>query len=235
MILFSGEKILWYSSYILYLYIFYLRWMLMASSSSPRKNDNNASKSSENHVSLWKKMLQPGGHWEDKVNHLLSTIFLDQLLKLWKSLSILIIPLSQEEFLDVIYWTRQIVAIIIGITWGLLGFTGFFGISSFAVVNSAFVYIYSINFNEDQEDLLEFIKEGFMTAFSAFMVSVNRKVNSWVNSPLTFLSHLSLSLSGLLDRHVFCRFLRIGFDCRLKLIKVFTLYAWMIFQVWLRP
>lgn len=78
---------------------------------------------------------------------------------------------KQEQFLDVIYWGRQVVAVIIGIIWGFMGFTGFFGIASFAAVNSAIVYIYSINFNEDQEDLLEYVKEGFMTAFSAFMVS----------------------------------------------------------------
>lgn len=27
----------------------------------------------------------------------------------------------QEEFLDVIYWGRQIVALIIGVIWGYLG------------------------------------------------------------------------------------------------------------------
>lgn len=29
--------------------------------------------------------------------------------------------LKQDEFLDVIYWGRQIVAVIIGIIWGYLG------------------------------------------------------------------------------------------------------------------
>jgi uncharacterized membrane protein (DUF485 family) len=80
--------------------------------------------------------------------------------------------LDQEQFLDVIYWGRQIFAIIIGILWGYLGWTGFFGLASFTAVNSLIVYIYAVNFNEDtDEEMTEFVKEGFMTALSCFMVS----------------------------------------------------------------
>lgn len=31
----------------------------------------------------------------------------------------------QEEFLDVIYWARQAIGIIIGIVWGLIPLKGF--------------------------------------------------------------------------------------------------------------
>lgn len=33
--------------------------------------------------------------------------------------------LSQEEFLDVIYWARQAIGIIVGIGWGLIPLKGF--------------------------------------------------------------------------------------------------------------
>lgn len=36
---------------------------------------------------------------------------------------------SQDEFLDVIYWARQILAIILGAIWGILAIKGFFGLA----------------------------------------------------------------------------------------------------------
>lgn len=94
----------------------------------------------------------------------------------------------QDEFLDIIYWGRQIFSIIMGLVWGVLGtldglfknyclpifrsgLTGFFGIALFGVVNSAIVYAYSINYNEDPDDALTAVKEGFMTAFASFLVT----------------------------------------------------------------
>lgn len=77
-----------------------------------------------------------------------------------------------------------------GIIWGYLGLTGAFGILSFVAANSAAVYIYSrelliiskmcllttqpftsVNFNEEQEDAITGVKEGFMTAFASFLVT----------------------------------------------------------------
>lgn len=37
--------------------------------------------------------------------------------------------LSQDEFLDVIYWLRQIIAIILGVIWGVAPLKGFLGIA----------------------------------------------------------------------------------------------------------
>lgn len=81
-----------------------------------------------------------------------------------------------------------------GIIWGYLGLTGAFGILSFVAANSAAVYVYScnffktsnkkpltilitiillitVNFNEEQEDAITGVKEGFMTAFASFLVT----------------------------------------------------------------
>jgi len=49
---------------------------------------------------------------------------------------------------------------------------GFFGIASFIAVNSFLVFVYSTYFNDETEDeMTEFVKEGFMTAFASFMVA----------------------------------------------------------------
>lgn len=35
----------------------------------------------------------------------------------------------QDEFLDVIYWFRQIIAVVLGVIWGVLPLRGFLGIA----------------------------------------------------------------------------------------------------------
>ena len=35
----------------------------------------------------------------------------------------------KDEFLDVIYWARQILAIILGCVWGIFSIQGFIGLS----------------------------------------------------------------------------------------------------------
>jgi hypothetical protein len=35
----------------------------------------------------------------------------------------------QDEFLDVIYWIRQIIALILGVIWGVAPLKGFLGIA----------------------------------------------------------------------------------------------------------
>lgn len=37
--------------------------------------------------------------------------------------------LLQDEFLDVIYWLRQIIAVILGVIWGVAPLKGFLGIA----------------------------------------------------------------------------------------------------------
>uniref|UniRef100_T1KTP9 Rab5-interacting protein n=1 Tax=Tetranychus urticae TaxID=32264 RepID=T1KTP9_TETUR len=77
---------------------------------------------------------------------------------------------DKDQFLDVIYWSRQVLAIFMGMIWGFIGITGFFGIASFVALNSIAVYLYSVRFNNDTEDIMEFVKEGFMTSFAGFLV-----------------------------------------------------------------
>jgi len=81
---------------------------------------------------------------------------------------------DKDEFLDVIYWIRQILGIILGVLWGVFPLKGIFGFVLFFLVNIAIVYIYYNSFQKiDEEEYggaTEIIKEGLMTSFSSFLV-----------------------------------------------------------------
>jgi len=81
---------------------------------------------------------------------------------------------DKEEFLDVIYWFRQILAILLGIVWGIVPLKGIIGIGLFCLINAAVVYVYFTSFQQiDDEDYggpFELTKEGFMSSFALFMV-----------------------------------------------------------------
>ncbi|KAG5893779.1 hypothetical protein JTB14_005445 [Gonioctena quinquepunctata] len=82
---------------------------------------------------------------------------------------------DKEEFLDVIYWARQALGIILGVFWGLLPLKGLIGLILFAVINAGVIYIYLSNFQNVDEDeyggAWELTKEGFMTSFAGFLVT----------------------------------------------------------------
>ncbi|XP_013192772.2 GEL complex subunit OPTI [Amyelois transitella] len=113
--------------------------------SSKSKSSDGANKN-KNKESLWKKAFSTKAEWPDK-----------------------------EEFLDVIYWMRQAIGIILGLCWGLLPLKGFFGLLLFVVVNAAVIYFYVNTYQKvDEEDfggMWEITKEGFMTSFAGFLVT----------------------------------------------------------------
>ncbi|KAI8426541.1 hypothetical protein MSG28_005341 [Choristoneura fumiferana] len=96
--------------------------------------------------SIWKKAFVANAEWPDK-----------------------------EEFLDVIYWMRQAIGIVLGLCWGLLPLKGFLGLLLFVAVNAAVIYFYVNNFQSvDEEEyggMWEITKEGFMTSFAGFLVT----------------------------------------------------------------
>jgi len=96
--------------------------------------------------SLWTRITTPASKWEDK-----------------------------DEFLDVIYYARQILGIILGVLWGLIPMRGAAGLASFALINAGTLYVYSNNFQSvDEEEYggpFEMAKEGFLTSFAGFLVS----------------------------------------------------------------
>uniref|UniRef100_A0A8C5RKE2 RAB5 interacting factor n=1 Tax=Laticauda laticaudata TaxID=8630 RepID=A0A8C5RKE2_LATLA len=80
----------------------------------------------------------------------------------------------QDEFLDVIYWFRQIIAVILGVIWGIVPLKGFVGIAIFCLINAGVLYLYFSSFQQiDEEEYggtWELTKEGFMTSFALFLV-----------------------------------------------------------------
>nr|CAG4643663.1 EOG090X0M4M [Ilyocryptus agilis] len=102
---------------------------------------------------------------------------------------------DKDEFLDVIYWARQILAIVLGLIWGVLSFQGFIGLMlpmwkcnlhtyltfayrtehEFCLVNAGLLYVYFSSFQSvDEEEYggaWELTKEGFMTSFAGFLVT----------------------------------------------------------------
>ncbi|XP_044270042.1 respirasome Complex Assembly Factor 1 [Tribolium madens] len=82
---------------------------------------------------------------------------------------------DKDEFLDVIYWARQAIGLILGIVWGLIPLKGFLGLLLFVIVNAAVIYFYFSSFQcvdeEEYGGAWELTKEGFMTSFAGFLVT----------------------------------------------------------------
>ena len=96
-------------------------------------------------ASVWDKILDPSTVWPDK-----------------------------DEFLDVVFWGRQVVSVILGVIFGITQFQGALALLSFCALNCLAVIIFVNRFKSlDEEEYggsFEIAKEGFMTAFSSFMV-----------------------------------------------------------------
>ncbi|BFZ12953.1 hypothetical protein BsWGS_15992 [Bradybaena similaris] len=82
---------------------------------------------------------------------------------------------DKDEFLDVIYWMRQIMGLLLGLVWGIIPLKGLLGLALFMLVNVAIVYMYYNSFQKVDEETyggtLEILKEGLMTSFSSFLVA----------------------------------------------------------------
>ncbi|KAJ8257857.1 hypothetical protein GJAV_G00190480 [Gymnothorax javanicus] len=81
---------------------------------------------------------------------------------------------EKDEFLDVIYWFRQIIAVVLGVIWGIVPLKGFLGIAIFCIINAGLLYVYFSSYQQvDEEEYggtWELTKEGFMTSFALFLV-----------------------------------------------------------------
>ncbi|XP_063872062.1 uncharacterized protein LOC135106734 isoform X1 [Scylla paramamosain] len=83
------------------------------------------------------------------------------------------LPWTEDEFLDVIYWGRQVLGVALGLVWGFIPLKGFIGLFLFCVINAAIVYFYASSFQGiDEEEfggMWELTKEGFVTSFAGFL------------------------------------------------------------------
>ncbi|XP_008559157.1 respirasome Complex Assembly Factor 1 [Microplitis demolitor] len=112
---------------------------------SPPKSDK-ISNGSKCTPSVWSRAITANSEWPDK-----------------------------DEFLDVIYWSRQIIGIILGVAWGLIPLKGFVALVLFALFNAGSTYLYMSSYQQiDEEEfggVWELTKEGFMTSFAGFLVT----------------------------------------------------------------
>ncbi|ETN64878.1 hypothetical protein AND_003367 [Anopheles darlingi] len=97
-------------------------------------------------ASVWNRAIKPNSEWAEK-----------------------------DDFLDVVYWARQVLGILIGVVMGIIPLKGFVALALFALINCGAVYLYSTNFQSIDEEayggMWEVVKEGFMTSFACFLVT----------------------------------------------------------------
>uniref|UniRef100_A0A182WMJ4 Rab5-interacting protein n=1 Tax=Anopheles minimus TaxID=112268 RepID=A0A182WMJ4_9DIPT len=110
-------------------------------------NSDKVAKAKQSHIaSVWNRAIKPNSEWAEK-----------------------------DDFLDVVYWARQVLSILIGIVMGLIPLKGFVALALFALLNCGAVYLYSTSFQNIDEDayggMWEVVKEGFMTSFACFLVT----------------------------------------------------------------
>ncbi|KAK9502607.1 hypothetical protein O3M35_011345 [Rhynocoris fuscipes] len=118
----------------------------MSNVKSSKGSDKNGISKITKNSSVWSRAITSNSKWDDK-----------------------------DEFLDVIYWGRQVLGIIVGIVWGLIPLKGFVALILFALVNAGLVYLYFSSFQcideEEYGGAWELTKEGFMTSFAGFLVT----------------------------------------------------------------
>lgn len=82
---------------------------------------------------------------------------------------------DKDELLDVVYWSRQLLALVLGMIWGLLPLTGIFGILLYVAATTLMLNSYVTSFQkqdiEDYGGFMDVAKEGFMSAFATFLVA----------------------------------------------------------------
>eukprot|EP01102_Stenamoeba_stenopodia_P002299 TRINITY_DN12096_c0_g1_i1.p1 TRINITY_DN12096_c0_g1~~TRINITY_DN12096_c0_g1_i1.p1 ORF type:complete len:134 (+),score=33.35 TRINITY_DN12096_c0_g1_i1:175-576(+) len=92
---------------------------------------------------------------------------------LWQKAKRRDVTWEKEDIQDVVHWLRQIIAVIIGFLWGLIGIQGFIGIATFFTIAVGAVYLYYTKYlNIDDEEFLSkasLVQEGLATSFSVFL------------------------------------------------------------------
>jgi len=81
---------------------------------------------------------------------------------------------DKEELLDVVYWSRQLLALVMGLLWGVLPLTGIIAIILYVAATTLALNFYVIGFQkqdiEEYGGFMEVAKEGFMSALATFLV-----------------------------------------------------------------
>ncbi|EPB69517.1 Rab5-interacting protein, partial [Ancylostoma ceylanicum] len=82
---------------------------------------------------------------------------------------------DKDELLDVVYWGKQILSLIIGITFGAASMHGVLAILAYVVISTMVAQHFVVKYQQVDEDEVggfwELAKEGFGSAFATFMVA----------------------------------------------------------------
>ncbi|CAO4379987.1 unnamed protein product [Caenorhabditis nigoni] len=82
---------------------------------------------------------------------------------------------DKDELLDVVYWGKQVLSLLVGFVFGITPMTGLLGIISYVVISSVVAQHYVTKFQKvDEEEVggfWELSKEGFGAAFATYMVT----------------------------------------------------------------
>ncbi|KAE9551159.1 hypothetical protein FO519_005629 [Halicephalobus sp. NKZ332] len=80
---------------------------------------------------------------------------------------------DKDELLDVVYWGRQLLALILGLFFGLWPMTSFWGLATYVAITVFVFNHYVVSAQEQDPDEMTFMdiaKEGFGSAFATFLV-----------------------------------------------------------------
>ncbi|GMS80692.1 hypothetical protein PENTCL1PPCAC_2867, partial [Pristionchus entomophagus] len=113
--------------------------------SAPPKKRANAEEES-GWSAILAKALRPGADWPDK-----------------------------DDLLDVLYWGRQVFALVLGVIFGVIPLSGVLSIVAYVAVSTLAGQYFVVNYQGADEEQMggfwELAKEGFGTAFATFLVS----------------------------------------------------------------
>ena len=106
---------------------------------------------------------------------------------------------SQTELLRVIYWHRQLSALLLGLFCALWPVPGFLGFAAFALLGTLAVYLHYtavLGVDEDEYESFDLVAEGFTAALALFVVRPTSQITMLLNviSPITPLVIILLTL-----------------------------------------
>ncbi|KAK6756833.1 hypothetical protein RB195_014951 [Necator americanus] len=82
---------------------------------------------------------------------------------------------DKDELLDVVYWGKQILSLIIGVAFGAASMHGILAILAYVVISTMMAQHFVVKYQQVDEDEVggfwELAKEGFGSAFATFMVA----------------------------------------------------------------
>ena len=60
---------------------------------------------------------------------------------------------EKETFLDVLYWMRQVLGVVAGLAFGVVGLKGAMALALFVAISAAVGYAYAIGFQQGDEEV----------------------------------------------------------------------------------